>query len=537
MKPSILNTDVLIVGGGATGTGLARDLALRGVRCMVVEKKDINAGASGGNHGLLHSGARYIASDPAAALECRREGDILKRVAGHCIEATGGLFVAVGGDDETYIADFPGMCARSKIPATAIDPEEAREMEPGLSERIVAAFSVEDATIDPFMLSLDNMADARRLGATLMTHTRVTGFRKRGGKIRTVMLRNAETGGDFSVDATAVVNAAGAWAGQVAAMAGTAIDMLYSKGSLLVTSRRVGRRVVNRLRKATDADIVVPGGTVSIVGTTSERVDSPDVIHPEIHEVDHIIEESAVMMPGLEKARYIRAYCGVRPLIRSGYTDNDRSVSRGYSLIDHGKEGIENFFTITGGKLTTFRLMAEKTADLVCRYLGNDTPCVTAEQTLPPTVEARWTEPGLAPRESIRQTEPGDTVLCECEMVSESAVDSIASQILANRGKPCLKSVGLRSRVGKGPCQGAFCSQRVLAHLYHRGYVDDNKGAGHLRGFIQERWRGQHPLLWDMAMVQADLLQAMHNGLFSLELVPDTPGEAVFDSPEKEGRP
>ena len=111
MTNKVLTTQVLIIGGGATGTGLARDLALRGVRCLLVEKRDINAGASGGNHGLLHSGARYIASDPAAARECRDEGSIIKRLAPQCVEDTGGLFVAVKGDDENYIADFADRCA------------------------------------------------------------------------------------------------------------------------------------------------------------------------------------------------------------------------------------------------------------------------------------------------------------------------------------------------------------------------------------------------------------------------------------------
>ena len=92
-----LETQVLIIGGGVTGTGLARDLALRGVGCLLVEKQDINAGASGGTHGLLHSGARYILSDPASARECRDEGSIIKRLAPQCVEETGGLFVAVEG--------------------------------------------------------------------------------------------------------------------------------------------------------------------------------------------------------------------------------------------------------------------------------------------------------------------------------------------------------------------------------------------------------------------------------------------------------
>ena len=94
-----LETEVLIIGGGVTGAGVMRDLALRGIHCMLIDKIDLCAGASGGNHGLLHSGARYVSTDVDAAIECRQENERLKRLAPQCIEATGGLFVGVEGDD------------------------------------------------------------------------------------------------------------------------------------------------------------------------------------------------------------------------------------------------------------------------------------------------------------------------------------------------------------------------------------------------------------------------------------------------------
>jgi glycerol-3-phosphate dehydrogenase len=108
----VLETQVLIIGGGITGVGLARDLALRGVSSLLVERRDICAGASGANHGLLHSGARYVRSDPAAAVECREENVLLKSLAPHCIEDTGGLFVAVAGDDEPASAPAAVSIAR-----------------------------------------------------------------------------------------------------------------------------------------------------------------------------------------------------------------------------------------------------------------------------------------------------------------------------------------------------------------------------------------------------------------------------------------
>ncbi len=513
-----MQTQVLIIGGGATGTGIARDLALRGIDCVLTEKKDINAGASGGNHGLLHSGARYVASDPAAARECREEGKRLKRLAPHCIEKTGGLFVAVRGDDEQYIADFPQLCAQCGIPVHPLDPAQARHLEPSLSPDIIAAFAVEDAAIDPFKLSLDNMAHAQQLGARLLRHTQVVGFEVQNSRINATLFKNIQTGEARRIEAEVVVNAAGAWAGEVAALAGMQINMLYSKGSLLVTQTRLARRVINRLRRATDADILVPGGTVSILGTTSVRAESPDVIYPEIDEVDFIIDQGAAMVPSLATTRYIRAYCGVRPLISSGDGGDDRSVSRGFELIDHADKGVANLITITGGKLTTFRLMAEKTADRVCRRLGNCAPCRTRTEPLAPTREAKWTEPGLAPKEWLRRNNPNDLLLCECEMVPQSALNALSASLRKRGDAPTLNAMGLRSRVGKGPCQGTFCSQRVAAHFYDRGEFTGDQGLANLRTFLGERWRGQHPLLWDTPLTQFELQEALHCGLFGLEL-------------------
>lgn len=515
-----MQTQVLIIGGGVTGTGIARDLALRGVQSILVEKQDINAGASGGNHGLLHSGARYVATDPASACECKREGRLLKKLAPHCIEPTGGLFVAVAGDDETYIADFPGICEHTHIETQALDLKTAREMEPALSEKLIAAYAVNDATVDPFNLSLNNIAHAQMLGSRLLRYTQVVGFDIHNQTIQRVRLRNNETGADLLIEPQVVVNASGAWAGEIAAMAGTSINMVYSKGSLLVTQERIARRVINRLRVATNADILAPGGTVSILGTTSERTESPDAIYPEIHEVDHIIEEGAAMMPILGKTRYIRAYCGVRPLISSGQDKDDRSVSRGFALIDHSEDNlpVHNFITISGGKLTTFRLMAEKTADRVCRHLGVSAPCLTRTEPLPNSVDARWTEPGLAPNTWIRNNDPDDMLLCECEMVPQSVVDTIARSLHKRGSEPDMKAIGLRSRIGKGPCQGTFCSLRVAAYLYDRNIFHGDQGVGELCVFLRQRWRGQRPLLWDMPLAQAELLEAMHCGFFGLEL-------------------
>jgi len=514
-----LDTQVLIIGGGATGTGLARDLALRGVECILVEKKDINAGASGANHGLLHSGARYVSSDPATAGECRDEGTLLKKLAPHCIEDTGGLFVAVRGDDEKYVADFPHFCEQAGIPTRALDVKEARELEPVLSEKLIAAYAVEDASIDPFRLSMENILQAQRLGTRLMTYTQVLAFKREGRRIVSVRVKNSKTGEETTIQADQVVNASGAWAGELAKLAGASIPVLYSKGSLLIAHDRITERVINRLRKASDADILVPGGTVSILGTTSIRIDDLRDIRPTIREMDAIVDNGAAMIPALETTRYIRAYAGVRPLIGNQGGGSDRSVSRGYALLDHAETGLENFSTITGGKLTSYRLMAEKAADMVCKRLGVSSPCLTKTQPLPSDPDCEWAEPSHSLRQWMRAHDPDDILLCECEMVPRSAIDKIITSVREQGDNPGLRGISVRSRMGKGACQGAFCGVRVLAHMYDREEFTTRQGLDNLRDFIRERWKGQRPILWDGQLIQEELTEALHCGLLGLELV------------------
>jgi glycerol-3-phosphate dehydrogenase len=527
----VIQTEVLVIGGGVTGTALARDLALRGVACILVEKDDINAGASGRNHGLLHSGARYVGRDREAAIECRAEGAILKRTAAQAIQDTGGYFVAVEGDDERYIADFPSHCERAGITVRPVDVAAARSREPALSDRAIAVFEVPDASIDPFRLSLETMFHARSLGARLMRRTRVVGFEREGRRIRAVRVRSLAAGSDTRIEAAQIVNAAGAWAMDVARLAGASIAMTFSKGTLLVSHARLAGRVVNRLRPPGNADIVMPGGTVSIVGTTSTNVASPEDVGPTTAEANLIVEEAARMLPVLATTRFVRAYAGVRPLVGSTGSADARSVSRGFALFDHEDQGLDNFATITGGKLTTCRLMAERAADLVCRRLDVSRPCVTATVPLPVTAECAWTEPGHAPRAWMRSPDLADPLLCECEMVSAGAVDAIVAALRAGGDEPTLADIGLRSRVGKGACQGSFCAVRTAAHLCHRDDFEASRGQDEIAGFVGARWAGQRAVLWGEQLAQAELTEALHCGLFGEELRSAVTADAAGDPP------
>jgi glycerol-3-phosphate dehydrogenase len=196
----------------------------------------------------------------------------------------------------------------------------------------------------------------------------------------------------------------------------------------------------------------------------------------------------------------------------------DRNISRGFTLVDHAAEGLENFTTITGGKLTTFRRMAEKTADLICRKLGNPRACLTREVPLRIEETCQWTEPARAGRLWLQRHDAGDLLLCECEMIPRSTIDSLIDTIRSQGNFPALRALGLRSRIGKGTCQGAFCGMRIAAHMYDRKEYLGDGGMADLRSFLRGRWKGIRPVLWDTALSQEELQEALHCGLFGMEL-------------------
>ena len=516
-----LKTQVLIIGGGITGTGIARDLALRGIHCILIERGYINAGASGGNHGVLHSGARYVATDPESSRDCVEENRLLKKLAPHCIDDTGGMYVAVKEDDGKYLADFQHLCVKSGVPCHPLDVKEACEMEPALSKDIIAAYRTEDASINPFRASFENMSHAMQLGHVFMPYTEVKRFDIRHRKIQSVLIKNVLNGEEQVIETKLVVNAAGAWVGEVAALANASIEMLFSKGSLIIISSRLAHCFLSRLRTPSDGDVLCPAGTVSILGPTSIRLDSPYGIRPTVDEVDHIINEGLSMVPAVENCRYIRAYSGVRPLIadkKARNSKDDRMAGRGFDLIDHTEDGVENFLTVAGGKLSTFRLMAEKASDRICKRLNIEEPCRTRTEPLPSTLICGWAEPGLSTKAWLDNKRPGDTILCECEMVPQSAAAAILKELSIRNGSVLLHHIGTRSRIGKGTCQGTFCGLRITAQLYDQGIFQRDQGISDLRHFVNSRWKGQRPILFGEQLKQAELQEAIYCGLFDLEI-------------------
>jgi glycerol-3-phosphate dehydrogenase len=371
---------VLVVGGGATGAGIARDLALRDVAVLLVDRDGLGSGTSGRSHGLLHSGARYAESDQVGAEECIAENRILRKIADGCVRDTGGFFLQLAEDDPAYFDAKHEACESVGIPTTVLDGDEARATVPDLADDVVRALDVPDGVMYPSRLVAANAADAREHGASIQLDAPVEGMTVDGGRIASVQL-----GGDVGerIVPEYVVNAGGAWAGRIAAMAGLDVEMQPTRGVMVSVEYDGLGPVLNRCRAPDDGDIVVPHESEVVLGTTSVAVRDPDDYETEDWEVQRTYEECAAMLPPVADAPEVRTWWGVRPLYAPDEDERGgRGISRGFFRLDHVDEGVENALSIVGGKLTTYRQMAEAASDLVCQRLGVDAECTTAEREL-----------------------------------------------------------------------------------------------------------------------------------------------------------
>jgi glycerol-3-phosphate dehydrogenase len=377
-----MDADVVVIGGGATGSGVAWDLSLRGLSVILVEKGDLSSGTSGRYHGLLHSGARYATSDPETARDCMRENAIVRRILPRSVDDTGGMFVLLPGDDSSFVEKWREGCRSAGIALRELTPAQARAKEPGLNPGLERAFEVPDAVCHSMALCASLARAARTCGARILPFNRLEGFIHRNGRIEGVRVRDSQNGAAREIRSRFVVNAAGPWAGGVAALAGITLSLDLSRGALVAYKGRLVGSAVQRLRPPDDADALLPRGQVSIAGTTEVPTQDPGDRRVDAWEPSLIRQRLAALLPGLAEATVVHAWSAVRPLYdpesRANAADA-RMRSRGYTVLDHEHaDSVEGMVSVVGGKLAIFRLMAEKTSDLVCQRLGIHAPCRTA---------------------------------------------------------------------------------------------------------------------------------------------------------------
>ncbi len=515
-----LQADVLVIGGGATGAGVAWDAALRGFDVVLVERGDLAEGTSGRFHGLLHSGGRYAVKDPVAAEECVAENAILRRVIPDCIEDTGGLFVTTPDDDPAYGDKFLAGCKATGLPTAEIPVGEALRMEPRLNPAIQRAFTVQDASIDAWKSVWSFARGAAEHGARILPYHRVTDLHRTGDAVTGARVRNEHTGEDLDIDAGFVLNASGAWAAQILHMAGIEdVGVIPGKGIMIAMNHRLVNTVINRCTMPADGDILVPIRTVSVIGTTDIRSADPDEIPVTQEEVDQMLDDGERLVPGFREARALRVWAGVRPLFQDAKAEqvkDTRDVSRTHAVVDHAtRDGITGLLTMSGGKLTTLRLMAQDIVDAMCDQLGDERPCTTADVQPPGNVDEGTYVLGsrLERREETLQDEQ---LICECELIGRSRLEAA----MRRRGTRNLDDIRRAMRLGMGPCQGGFCIYRATGILHAVDRLDGEEAADSLIGFLEERWKGVWPILYGDQLRQARLDDWIFQGLLDVEHLP-----------------
>jgi glycerol-3-phosphate dehydrogenase len=514
-----LSTDVLVIGGGATGAGVAWDAALRGLDVVLVDRSDLAQGTSGRFHGLLHSGGRYAVKDPRAGEECVAENRILRHVAADCIEDTGGLFVTTPWDDPGFADRFAQGCRATGIECEEISVGQALLDEPRLNPQISRAFRVPDGNIEVWKMVWAMGHGAQQRGARILPYHAVVAVNREADEVTGARVRDSRTGEEMEVQARVTVNAAGAWAGQIADLAGIeGVRILPGRGIMIAMNHRLVNTVINRCTMPSDGDIIVPIRTVSVIGTTDEHTDDPDDDTVRESEVDLMLEEGEKLVPGFRRARALRVWTGVRPLFEDAKASDadSRDVTRAHALLDHAqRDGVGRFVTITGGKLTTFRLMAEETVNAVCGQLGQPRPCTTHTEPLPGSEDRKHYVLG----ERLKRKEANladQQLICECEMIPRARLEEAMTRTQSIN----LDDIRRQLRLGMGPCQGGFCIYRATGIMHGLDGLTAQQADAALLNFLQERWKGVWPILYGDQLRQARLDEWIFQGVLDVEHLP-----------------
>ena len=324
-----------------------------------------------------------------------------------------------------------------------------------------------------------------------------------------------------------MINAAGGWAGKIAQLANLDVGVQPDKGTLLVFNSRLVNRVVNRLHKSSDGDIFVPHGSVTILGTSSMNVKTPEDTSTSRAEVENLLRIGNELIENLSNYRMLRSFAGSRPLYQPKGTATGRDASRGFAIIDHAAEGLEGMFTIVGGKFTTFRLMAEKLSDQVCAKLGVSAKCRTAEESIVPEVsavekdKARKYFPSyglelaanrLGPEKfsavvkKLESSRESREIICECENITRAEFETIAEESTSKN----LNDVRRRTRFSMGTCQGVYCAFRS-ANMF------DEKipAMKSLHEILQERWKGIRCVAIGKTLKEIELSRSIYISSFN----------------------
>ncbi len=532
---SATELDLIVIGGGVNGAGIARDAAQRGLRVALFEQHDLGGGTSGASSGMIHGGVRYLETDRDVTRKSCEDSGFIQAMAPHLlfrIPFIWPLLKWTPGARRMHELAYVYFQAYDQFQplkkgkqAAKLTREELLRVEPGVHPDAIGAVTTDEWAINVFRLCTLNALDAQAHGAEIHLRHRVEGFvRGPTGHVLGVRVRDLRTGHARDVHARVTFNATGPWAGRVAKMAGAKVKLRPGKGIHLVFDRRL----VNYALIATAVDgrqvFLEPYGQETWIGTTDDDYyGDPAEVQATHDEVSYLLEAIETVFPKVRDYRIVRAFAGVRPtLFRYGPHEDD--LSRSHRVFDHTKDGAKGLMSMGGGKLAAYRLMAEDATDQVCSKLGvskagrtHATPLPGGEETPATEVVAeaagidRYAAARLVHRQGARAHEVVDRikknprerrVLCQCEPVTEAE----ARYAIENEWVHTLEDLRRRTNCGGGPCQGARCARQAAWLLAGYQGGDPELAETLLARFVTARWREQSPVL-------------SHGGLPQLELV------------------
>jgi len=533
--------DLIVIGGGVNGTGIARDAAMRGIKTLLLEKDDFSSGATGSCSGMIHGGLRYLMHDVATTRKSCVDSGYIQSIAPHLLFRIPLLTPipnkALAEPMETYFEAYDRFVDQKRgKPHTRLTPQEARRLEPGLVPNILGALTTDEYGIDVFRLTVANSLSAQEAGADIRNHCEMLRLlRGEGGKVVGVRVRDKRTGSYEEIRSKLVMNAGGPWGTKLAEMAGATVKIRPAKGVHLTLDRRISN--VGIVTDAIDGRsiFILPHESTSIVGTTDDDYYG-DLDHIPIlqDEIEYLMQGIARIFPVIRKARILRAWAGVRPTIHK-WGPNEDALSRDHKVIDHASEGAAGLMSITGGKLAAYRFMSEDAVDLVAEKLGIKAECRThleplpggdmvpdsaqlaREYDIPAHAASRlvYRQGSRARRvlELVRENPSYKRLLCRCEPVLEAE----ARYVIRNEWVEDLGDLRRRTRLGMGPCQGARCAARAAMVLVEEKGEPPEAALHYLHGLLQGRFRGKSPVLGGDQLAQEEINQAVYQCLARLQ--------------------
>ena len=384
---------IAVIGAGSTGLFTSIELARRGFSVSLFDRGIPGSGTSGRFHGLLHCGARYAVVDRTAATDCRAESERIKSIAPHCVNSTGGLFVALDRNDEEYGEELRLNLNRCSIPYTELNGSEAVRAEPNLNAVVRSAIRVPDAVLKGRRFLLSALGTCIAYGVSFHPFMNLlSAHDDESGDIEGLSFENRIGGGVHRASTDFVVNCSGPWIGQTSKLLGHRVEVLPAAGVMSVVGKRLTSSVVSRMRRPSDGDILVPYGETTIAGTTAAVTEDPASFEINEEDVGLLLDEASAMVPQIGRLGFARSYASFRPLVKEE-TGSVREVTRDFRILSYDAEP-RNVVNVAGGKMTTSRLVGERTATEVCNALGVRKPPAGELRLIDPLDDIRTVEAG-----------------------------------------------------------------------------------------------------------------------------------------------